>query len=61
MCYPANCKVCGKTTWSGCGQHVDSVRRQVPAAQWCNGHTDAEKKAASGGGIFGRLFARNRA
>ena len=62
MCYPATCKVCGKTTWSGCGQHVDGVRRQVPASQWCNGrHTEAEKAAASSGGIFARLFGRSRA
>ncbi|HWU21946.1 MAG TPA: hypothetical protein VN088_10490 [Nocardioides sp.] len=59
MCYPATCKVCGKTTWSGCGQHVADVRRRVPANQWCNGnHTDAEKAATSGGGFFGRLFGR---
>jgi hypothetical protein len=59
MCYPTTCKVCGKTTWSGCGQHVADVRRRVPANQWCNGnHTDAEKAAASRGGFFGRLFGR---
>ncbi|WP_314146108.1 hypothetical protein [uncultured Leifsonia sp.] len=61
MCYPATCNVCGKTTWSGCGQHVSDVRKRVPASQWCNGnHTDAEKAAARGGsgGFFGRLFGR---
>lgn len=59
MCYPVSCKVCGKTTWSGCGQHIADVRRRVPANQWCNGtHTDAEKAAASGGGFFNRLFGR---
>lgn len=39
MCYPVSCPTCGKTTWDGCGEHVDSVREQVPAAQWCEGHT----------------------
>lgn len=62
MCRAVNCKTCGKTTWSGCGQHVESVRRQVPAGQWCNGrHTQAQldaAKAARSGGFFGRLFGR---
>jgi len=40
MCSPVLCIVCGKTTWSGCGQHVDSVKAHVPADQWCNGHGD---------------------
>lgn len=65
MCRPVNCKVCGKTTWAGCGQHVDSVKRTVPAAQWCDGrHTDAEVAAAKGAagdgpkGFFAKLFGR---
>lgn len=35
MCHQVGCKRCGKTTWAGCGQHVDSVMRDVPAAQRC--------------------------
>lgn len=35
MCYPATCPRCGKTTWGGCGQHVDQVMRSVPPAQQC--------------------------
>ncbi len=42
MCRAVNCRVCGKTTWSGCGMHVDAVRRSVPAGQWCSGHTAGE-------------------
>ncbi|NNG20992.1 hypothetical protein HJ590_15770 [Naumannella sp. ID2617S] len=38
MCRAVACKQCGKTTWAGCGQHVDQVKRGVPAAQWCDGH-----------------------
>jgi hypothetical protein len=53
MCRPATCRTCGKTTWAGCGQHVDQVMRAVPAAQRCAGH---EKE--SGGGFFARLFGR---
>lgn len=41
MCYPVTCSVCGKTTWDGCGEHIDSVRTQVPPAQWCGGHVTA--------------------
>ena len=33
MCYPVQCPKCGKTSWGGCGQHVDSVMRSVPASQ----------------------------
>ncbi|MDY6810092.1 MAG: hypothetical protein SW127_13905 [Actinomycetota bacterium] len=49
MCHPTRCRQCGKTTWAGCGSHVDSVRRMVPASQWCPGHADAKK-----GGFFRR-------
>ncbi len=61
MCRAAKCRVCGKTTWAGCGQHVQSVKRTVPASEWCNGtHTQAQLDAASSsrGGFFARLFAR---
>ena len=63
MCRPAKCDVCGKTTWAGCGQHIDSVKATVPAGQWCGGrHTDAERAAARAGGqapgFLARLFRR---
>lgn len=54
MCYAVTCKQCGKTTWSGCGQHVADVRRSVPATQWCAGHADAPRA----GGFLARLFGR---
>ena len=56
MCRAVRCHICGKTTWAGCGQHVDSVKRGVPAAQWCGGH--AKSTAAPSGGLFSRLFGR---
>jgi hypothetical protein len=37
MCQPTTCRTCGKTTWKGCGDHVESVRVQVPPDQWCPG------------------------
>lgn len=64
MCRPVNCKVCGKTTWAGCGQHIDAVKATVPASQWCGGqHSQAEKDAAKAsgaqsGGFFSSLFGR---
>src|ERR1035438_3780161 len=35
MCSPARCGRCGKTTWSGCGMHVDTVMSKVTPAQRC--------------------------
>ncbi|SPT74840.1 Uncharacterised protein [Arcanobacterium haemolyticum] len=57
MCYPVTCKNCGKTTWGGCGQHITSVKAQVPASQWCT-CTEEEKKSAKGSGFFHSLFGR---
>ncbi|GAA2003699.1 hypothetical protein GCM10009755_10980 [Brevibacterium samyangense] len=54
MCRAVACKKCGKTTWAGCGQHVDAVKRSVPASQWCNGH--ANEPSDEKPGFFARLF-----
>jgi hypothetical protein len=35
MCSPARCGSCGKTTWSGCGMHVDAVLSRVPQHRRC--------------------------
>jgi len=48
-----NCKTCGKTTWAGCGRHVDQVMAGVPAANRCPGH---QASASARGGFFARLF-----
>lgn len=60
MCRPVTCKVCSKTTWAGCGQHIASVKAVVPAGQWCDGQHTAEEKAAAGAGsgLFARIFGR---
>ena len=57
MCRPVTCEVCGKTTWKGCGQHIDKVKASVPADQWCDkAHTDEERAAArKKRGMFGRF------
>ncbi len=53
MCYAVTCRKCSKTTWSGCGQHVDQVMRGVPAAQRCQGHPHEPRH-----GFFATLFGR---
>jgi len=53
MCRPTTCRTCGKTTWAGCGQHVDQVMREVPKNERCPGHDD---KPATG--FFARLLGR---
>ena len=55
MCHAVKCRTCGKTTWAGCGQHVDQVLRAVPAAQRCPGHPKEPKTA---GGLLSRLLGR---
>jgi hypothetical protein len=61
MCHAVKCRVCEKTTWAGCGEHVQMVKAGVPAAQWCGGkHTQAQVDMADAnrGGFFARLFGR---
>lgn len=53
MCSPVPCRKCGKTTWSGCGQHIDQVKRSVPKDQWCDGNHPKEE-GKSGFFSFGR-------
>lgn len=54
MCRAVACKTCGKTTWAGCGQHVDQVMRDVPASNRCAGHEGEPARK----GFFARLFGR---
>ena len=53
MCRAVTCKKCGKTTWAGCGQHVDQVLRGVPSANRCPGHARPD-----GGSWLSRFFGR---
>ncbi len=53
MCRAVKCRKCGKTTWAGCGQHVDQVMARVPRGDRCAGHT-----AERGTGLLSRLFGR---
>ncbi|MEX2291041.1 MAG: hypothetical protein WD794_12045 [Mycobacteriales bacterium] len=44
MCSKATCRKCGKTTWSGCGNHVKQVMRGVPAVQQCTCASASDKQ-----------------
>ncbi len=56
MCRPATCKTCGKTTWAGCGQHVDQVMAGVAHADRCPGHPQDQRSSA--GWFLTRLLGR---
>ena len=56
MCRAVRCKNCGKTTWAGCGQHVDQVLACVPRADRCPGHPKPEHQ---GVGFLRKLFGRD--
>lgn len=45
MCSPARCARCGKTTWSGCGMHVDAVMARVDPMQQCTCNPMKEQPA----------------
>lgn len=53
MCSAARCSTCGKTTWRGCGQHVDAVMARVPAGERCR--CDIPQPTS----LLRRLFSRS--
>ena len=53
MCRAVNCKQCGKTTWAGCGQHVDQVMKGVTKSNQCQGHQSEPSTS-----LLSRLFSR---
>ncbi|KAH9978437.1 hypothetical protein BJV77DRAFT_956322 [Russula vinacea] len=34
-CYAVKCDKCGKTTWAGCGKHVESVMSGIKEEDRC--------------------------
>ncbi len=59
MCRAVACRTCGKTTWAGCGAHVDQVMRNVAQADRCRCAEKATAEPAgkaAGGGKGGGLF-----
>jgi hypothetical protein len=60
MCRPVRCRQCGKTTWAGCGDHVESVKAKVPDEQWCPGHdVEAAHEQSHHGGFLARVLRRS--
>ncbi len=57
MCYPVACPTCGKTTWAGCGRHVDSVMKNVPRSQQCSCSMETPAPATRDN-FFRSLFRR---
>ena len=55
MCRAVRCRTCDKTTWTGCGLHVDRVMAGVARDDRCPGHPGAER---THGGLLRRLFGR---
>ncbi|TFK49720.1 hypothetical protein OE88DRAFT_1662333 [Heliocybe sulcata] len=35
-CYLVKCDKCGKTSWKGCGKHVDQVMKDVSEEEKCS-------------------------
>lgn len=56
MCRQATCKACGKTTWAGCGQHVQQVMKDVPKNARCTCTAAEKATAAKGRSFLARLF-----
>lgn len=55
MCYAVDCRVCGKVTWDGCGQHVADVMRSVPTARQCR----CTRSTGTPRGLAGTLLRRS--
>jgi hypothetical protein len=55
MCRAVTCKTCGKTTWAGCGRHVDEVLAVIPQSDRCAGHVSEHEHR---GNWLARMFNR---
>lgn len=60
MCRAVNCQVCGRTTWAGCGRHVESVMAGVPASRRCPGPETPATTPSPPLGFMTRLPGRRR-
>jgi hypothetical protein len=70
MCFPVKCELCERMTWTGCGQHIESVRnrnaQRARAAQrrWhASGHPVLRLRAAQACRVarFGEAMRQPRA
>ncbi|MDO5731563.1 hypothetical protein [Corynebacterium sphenisci] len=53
MCYPVECPKCHKTTWGGCGSHVDQVMAGVPKSRQCTCPRETTPRKGFLAGLFG--------
>lgn len=61
MCRRVECRKCGRPTFAGCGAHVESVLRDVPTKDRCQGHTDEAKgEPFSLKDFVGKLFSSKK-
>jgi hypothetical protein len=45
MCRAVKCRRCGKTSWTGCGAHVDAVMSSIAADDRCRCEASERKPA----------------
>lgn len=57
MCRAVRCRTCGKTTWAGCGDHVEEALAGVAAQDRCPGH-ERDPDRAGDGSFLSRVFGR---
>lgn len=57
MCTAVTCPTCRRTTWAGCGRHVEQVMSRVPPPRRCPGHPTQDR---AGSGWFARLLTGAR-
>ncbi len=58
MCRAVKCRSCGKSTWAGCGNHVQDVMRNIPRSDRCTCDRNAPAPKAEGAGWLAKLFGR---
>lgn len=59
MCRAAKCPKCNKTTWTGCGAHIEQVMGSVPTAERCVCPRDTRSdKTSAGQSSLGSLLKR---
>jgi len=56
MCSKIACNICGKATWSGCGEHIEEALQGVSEAERCQGHHNDPKEP----GFFAKVFGGNK-
>lgn len=58
MCRAVKCRSCGKSTWAGCGNHVQDVMRNIPKSDRCTCDRKAPAPKAQSAGWLAKLFGR---